>query len=164
MILRTDRLLLRRATAADLLPLHAIMSDPQTMRYWSSLPHPDLATTRDWPAGMIAAPPDQSDDCIVERAGVVIGKLGAWRLPEIGFLFARESWSHGYATEALSAYIAYAFAGRADHLTADVDPRNGASLRLLARCGFRETHRAARTWLVGDEYCDSIYLRLDRKG
>jgi RimJ/RimL family protein N-acetyltransferase len=45
---------------------------------------------------------------------------------------------------------------------ADVDPRNSACLNLLTRLGFQETHRTARTWLVGDEWCDSVYLALPR--
>ena len=43
-------------------------------------------------------------------------------------------------------------------LTAEVDPRNAASLRLLAKLGFGETHRAERTLLWKDEWCDSVYL------
>ena len=39
----------------------------------------------------------------------------------------------------MAAFVAYAFAIRTDHLTADVDPRNTASLALLSRTGFRET-------------------------
>ena len=54
--------------------------------------------------------------------------------------------------------------GRIPALTADVDPRNAASLRLMERLGFRETHRAQRTWHIGDEYCDSVYFRLERPG
>ena len=49
-----------------------------------------------------------------------------------------------------------------ERVTADVDPRNTASLALLHRLGFAETHRAARTWLVGEEWCDSVYLALPR--
>jgi ribosomal protein S18 acetylase RimI-like enzyme len=49
-----------------------------------------------------------------------------------------------------------------DAITADVDPRNVASLRLLARLGFEETGRAARTCQVGDEWQDSVYLALRR--
>jgi [ribosomal protein S5]-alanine N-acetyltransferase len=162
--IRTERLVLRRARADDLAALHAIMSDPQALRYWSTPPHPDLATTQAWLDSMIAAPPEASDDFIVELKGQLIGKLGAWRLPEVGFLLSRDQWGKGYAAEALAAFVAHAFAGRTDHLTADVDPRNRASLALLARAGFRETHRAQRTWLIGEEWCDSVYLRLDRDG
>ena len=161
-ILRTERLVLRRAAPKDLKALHEIMADPETMRFWSTPPHPDRETTRLWLESMIAAPPETSDDFIIELDGVAVGKLGAWRMPEIGFLLARRHWGQGYAAEALSAFVAHAFIDRTDHLVADVDPRNEACLTLLSRAGFRETHRASRTWKVGETWCDSVYLRLDR--
>jgi RimJ/RimL family protein N-acetyltransferase len=160
--IRTERLLLRRARPDDALALHAVFSNPLAMRYWSSVPHPDLTTTEAWLADMLAMDPALGDDFIVELNGQVIGKAGAWRLPEVGYIIRREHWGKGYAREALSAFIAYAFAHRTDHLTADVDPRNDRSLRLLLTLGFRETHRASRTWEIGGEWCDSVYLRLDR--
>ena len=49
-----------------------------------------------------------------------------------------------------------------DAITADVDPRNEGSLRLLGRLDFAESRRDQRTWLVGEEWCDSIYLALPR--
>jgi RimJ/RimL family protein N-acetyltransferase len=164
MTIRTPRLVLRRARESDLAAVHAMMSDAEAMRYWSTPPHADVETTRAWRAGMIAASPDDSDDYIVELASEAIGKLGAWRVPEVGFLFARPHWGKGYALEALEAFAAHSFARGRDHLTADVDPRNDRCLRLLARAGFVETHRAARTFQVGDEWCESVYLRLDRPG
>ena len=163
-VLRTERLVLRKARPDDLAALHAMMSDAETMRFWSTPPHADLATTRDWLESMIGADPAASDDFIVEKDGETIGKLGAWRLPEVGYLIGRPHWGQGYAREAMAAFVAYAFAHRTDHLIADVDPRNTASLALLARAGFRETGRAERTWCVGGEWCDSVYLRLDRLG
>ena len=50
-----------------------------------------------------------------------------------------------------------------DFLTADTDPRNAASLRLLANHGFVETGRASGTWTTHIGLCDSVYLRLDRE-
>jgi ribosomal-protein-alanine N-acetyltransferase len=161
-LIRTARLILRKAREDDLEALHAIMSDAEAMRYWSTPPHLDIATTRRWLAGMIALPVASGDDYIVEREGRLIGKLGMWRTPEIGFLLDRAVWGQGYGGEALTAFAACALAERTDHLTADVDPANAASLALLARLGFRETGRAARTWKVGDHWVDSVYLRLDR--
>jgi len=160
--LRTERLVLRRAVPEDLDALHAIMADAEIMRFWSTPPHADRETTKAYLDDMIAAPAETSDDFIITLQGVAIGKLGAWRMPEIGFLLARQHWGKGYAAEALAAFIAHAFAGRTDHLIADVDPRNAACLRLLAGAGFTETHRATRTWKVGETWCDSVYLRLDR--
>jgi [ribosomal protein S5]-alanine N-acetyltransferase len=160
-LIRTERLVLRPARWSDLKPLHAMMSDGQTMRYWSTPPHDTIALTRAFLENMIEAPSD-SDDFIIEKDGEAIGKMGAWRLPEIGYLLARPHWGKGYATEALKAFAAYAFAHRTDHLTADVDPRNAPSLALLSRLGFHQTGRAESTFCVGGEWCDSVYLRLDR--
>ena len=56
-ILRTQRLLLRRAQAEDAPAMHAIMSDPVARRYWSTLPHAHLAESEAWIAGTIAALP-----------------------------------------------------------------------------------------------------------
>jgi RimJ/RimL family protein N-acetyltransferase len=159
----TPRLRLRRALSTDLDGLHAVFSQPAAMRYWSTPPHADRQQTREWLDGMIGAAPDVSDDFVVEYEGRVIGKVGCWRLPEIGYILHPDHWGRGLATEALTAVIGHIFSTRpiaAVH--ADVDPRNTGSLRLLARLGFTETHRARRTWLVGEEWCDSVYLALPR--
>ena len=159
--IRTDRLLLRRARQADAAAMHRIMTNPVAMRYWSTPPHADMDRTERWIASMIEDDQVIRDDFIITLEGALIGKLGAWRLPEIGFLIDPAHWGHGYALEALAAYIDRRRALGSAELTADVDPRNIASLRLLDRCGFVETHRAKGTWQVGDELCDSVYLRLD---
>jgi ribosomal-protein-alanine N-acetyltransferase len=162
--LRTARLILRRAAPGDLQSMNAILSDPRAMTYWSHGPHENLEQTREWLDSMIGAPADLSDDFIVTLEGHVIGKLGAWRLPEFGFILAPEHWRQGYATEALAAFLDHVFARPdVDHLIADVDPRNRASLALLERHGFIETGRAAGTWETHIGRCDSIYLRLDRE-
>ncbi len=141
--------------------MHAIMSDMQAMRYWSSLPHATLAETERWIESMIMVDRAISDDFIVTLDGALIGKLGAWKLPEVGFLIAPAHWGKGYASEGLAAFIEHRRALGSAELIADVDPRNLASLKLLERHGFAETGRAAGTWQVGDETCDSIYLRIE---
>lgn len=161
----TPRLRLRRAQDNDLLAMHAILSDRGAMRYWSSLPHEDLVQTQAWLDGMIQAPPDASDDYIIEFEGRVVGKAGCWRIPEIGYILHPDYWGKGLALEALTAIIPHVFATfPIDAIMADVDPRNAASLALLSRLGFQETDRAARTWLIGEEWCDSVYLSLMRPG
>ncbi|WP_240309565.1 MULTISPECIES: GNAT family N-acetyltransferase [Sphingomonas] len=158
--LRTERLLLRRARPDDAPALHAIMRQPLAMRYWSTVPHPDLATTEAFVASMIDPPHAGSDEFVVETEGRVIGKFGAWRLPDFGYLLDPAMWGRGYASEALAAFIVHRRAHGSTELTADTDPRNAASIRLLQRHGFTESGRAVRTWLVGGEWCDSIYWRL----
>ena len=111
-------------------------------------------------------PAADSLDLLIEKDGAVIGKAGAWQLPEVGFLLHPDHWGKGLAFEAMTAVIAHVEAEfpALPELTAEVDPRNAASLRLLDRLGFRETHRAERTLLWKDEWCDSVYLARMRGG
>jgi RimJ/RimL family protein N-acetyltransferase len=161
----TPRLRLRRARLGDLAALHAVMSHPLAMRYWSTPPHKAIGETRAWLEAMIAAAPQESDEFVIEREGRVIGKAGCWRAPEIGFFLHPYHWGRGFAGEALQAVIPRIFTRfPINAITADVDPRNTASLALLARLGFAETGRARRTVKVGDEWCDSVYLSLARPG
>lgn len=160
--LRTERLLLRRARWADLDAVHDFLTDTEAMHYWSSPPHESIDQTREWLRSMIDAPPDESDDFLMVLHGQVVGKIGAWRLPEIGFVLRSDHWGRGYAREAMRSFLDHIFArDDVDHLTADVDPRNAPSLRLLTEHAFVETGRACGTWTTHIGTCDSVYLRLD---
>ena len=165
MILRTARLVLRRAGWEDLAAVHRLFSNPEAMRYWSRPEHETLEETRHW-LGFLVDQAEDSRDFLIEMDGKVIGKAGAWALPEVGFLLHPEHWGKGLAFEAMTAVIAALEAEFADlpALTAEVDPRNAASLRLLDRLGFRETLRAERTLLWKDEWCDSVWLARPRGG
>jgi ribosomal-protein-alanine N-acetyltransferase len=157
--IRTERLVLRRAVHSDATAMHRIMRDPIAMRYWSTPPHASLAETEQWIASMVEADPSR-DDFIVTLNGELIGKFGAWKLPEFGFLIDPAHWGQGYASEAMIAFIQHRRELGSIELTADVDPRNLSSIRLLERHGFVETGRATGVWQVGDELCDSVYFRL----
>ncbi len=160
-VLRTERLILRRMVMADAQALHAMMSDAETMRYWSSLPHTALAETEAWiDTTMAAVAAGSSDDFAVTLDDVLIGKAGVWRPWEVGILIDRRAWGRGLATEALRAVIARSRSRGATRITAEVDPRNTASLKLLIRLGFRETGQARNTYCLGGEWSDSVYLAL----
>ena len=162
-VIRTDRLLLRPATFDDVEAFHGIMRDARAMAYWSTPPHRDIAETRNWVASMIGIDPSSGEDFVIELDGRVIGKAGIYRFPEIGFILHPDVWGEGYAQEALRAVLERAFAvHQLACVEADVDPRNDASLRLLTGLGFRETRRASRTWNVGGEWCDSVYMQLSK--
>ena len=158
--IRTDRLLLRRARPDDVEPMHRIMSNPEAMRYWSTLPHETMAQTEAWIASMIEPAGRDTDDFILECGGEVIGKVGAWQLPEFGYLLSPDVWGRGYAFEAVTAFVEHRRRAGSSELTADTDPRNVASRRLLEKCGFQETGHAARTWFIGGEWYDSVYYRI----
>jgi RimJ/RimL family protein N-acetyltransferase len=171
-VLQTPRLTLRRARPSDLDDVHALLSDPRLMRYWATPEHESIEQTRAWLAAMVTAggesdaalargDPLESDDFVIELGGRVVGKAGAWRLPEIGFLLAHDLHGQGLMREALETVIAHLLATHAlERITAETDPRNAASIGLLTRLGFRETHRAERTLLWRDEWCDSVYFEL----
>ena len=161
--LRTERLVLRRARPDDLEAIHDVFSDERAMHFWSNGPHQTLAETQRWLDSMIDASPEESDDFVVTVAGHCIGKLGCWSLPEIGFILRSDQWGRGFASEAMAAFLTHVFATREiDRVTADVDPRNEGSLRLLQKHGFVETGRAEGTWNTHIGRCDSVYLALSR--
>ncbi|MEB2314126.1 MAG: GNAT family N-acetyltransferase [Sorangiineae bacterium] len=157
--LRTRRLLLRRAQPSDLDALHAILSDEEAMRYWSTAPHRSLETTQEWLRAMIASTPEESEDFIIEYEGKAVGKVGFYRLPELGFILRRNLWGRGLVSEAASAVIEHVFQTRdVEELQADADPRNVASIRVLERLGFVETGRAERTYCIDGAWTDSIFF------
>lgn len=161
--IETARLVLRKPRLSDLPALHEVMSRPEAMRYWTRPAHDDIGETLDFLKSMAASGPTESDDFIIEYQGRAIGKAGAWRLPEVGFLLHPDHWGKGMAREAMEAVINHLFRHHdLPRLVAEADPRNAASLGLLARLGFRETHRAERTMQWGEEWCDSVYLALER--
>lgn len=164
-MIHTARLLLRPVRPEeDLAAMHGIMRQPRAMAYWSTPPHDDEAVTAEWLGNMADIPALEGEDFIVEHEGQVIGKAGFYRFPDLGYMFDPAVWGQGFAREAVGAVIERGFAvHHLPRIQADVDPRNKASIRLLERLGFTETHRAARTWLVGEEWCDSVYFALTRE-
>lgn len=159
----TPRLVLRPARTGDVEAMHAILSDAKAMEYWSTPPHQDLEQTQAWIADMLAAGPDQPD-FIVELEGRVIGKAGFWRLPEIGYILDPRVWGRGLAQEALGAAIQRVLTQDPElELTADVDPRNEGSIRLLERLGFRRTGAAERTFEINGVWADSLYFALTKQ-
>lgn len=163
-VIVTPRLVLRKARVSDLPGLHDVMRRPEAMRYWSRPEHDSIDDTAAFLQAMIGETRGDSDDFIIEHQGRAVGKAGAWRLPEVGFLLHPDLWGQGYAREAMEAVIAHLFRWHPiEAITAEADPRNAASLGLLARLGFAETHRAERTLKWRDEWCDSVYLALRRE-
>lgn len=142
--------------------MHAVLSDPRATVWWSTPPHETLDQTRDWLDGMIANGPDHPD-FVVEMDGRVIGKAGFFALPDVGYILHPEVWGQGLASEAVGAAIDHVFATRdLDTLTADVDPENAASIRLLERLGFALTGSGEKTWNVGGVWKDSLFYGLSR--
>ncbi|MDP2764109.1 MAG: GNAT family N-acetyltransferase [Brevundimonas sp.] len=158
----TPRLILRTARPDDLEALHAVLSDPRATRWWSTPPHETLEQTRVWLENMIANGPDHPD-FVIELDGRAVGKAGFYEMPDVGYILHPDAWGRGLAHEAVGAAIDHVFRTRdVQTLTADVDPENAASIRLLERLGFVRTGFAERTWNVGGAWKDSLYYSLSR--
>ncbi|OWV50076.1 GNAT family N-acetyltransferase [Mameliella alba] len=158
-VIRTARLLLRRARPTDLEPLHAVLSHPGAMRYWSHPAHDDITQSLGYLQGLMEDRPD-SFDLVIEHQGRCIGKAGMWRAPDFGYILHPDHWGKGLAFEALSAILPE-LARHRPHLpklTAEIDPRNLASGRLLEKLGFTHLRTEEKNFLYGGwEWCDSAY-------
>ncbi len=92
-----------------------------------------------------------------------IGKVGVWQDQEVGFLLNRSHWGQGLAQEALKAVIPYFFRDRGMvEITADVDPRNAASIGLLQKLGFVAYDFKEKTYEIDGNWVDSTFLKLTR--
>ncbi|MDY0871965.1 GNAT family N-acetyltransferase [Dongia rigui] len=163
--LKTRRLTLRPLAMEDAPALHPWMSDPEVMRFWSTLPHKELAETEAWIRVSVEAQAEgAAHDFAVLHDGKVVGRMAFWQGSEIGFFFDPACQGQGFASEALKAMIAYAFDTLGfDEITADVDPDNESSLRLLTRNGFIRTGFAKDTFEIGGKSFDSVYLALRKQ-
>lgn len=168
--LTTARLRLRHLDADDVPALYAIFADPRVTRYWSSGPLADVAAAaalRDDIERMVRE--DVLYQWGIERSATpgVIGTATlcridrAHRRAELGFALHPDQWGRGYATEAVAALVAHAFADHGLHrLEADVDPRNAASLRVCESLGFVREGVLRERYHVNGEIQDSVILGL----
>lgn len=151
--IRTDRLLLRVMTLDDVDDVHAYMSDPGVCRYLLFEPRSRetvRAKLTEWSAmGRLAEPGDDLELALELTSGVAAGHVighSYFKLTSVDDLSGEIGWTlhptfegFGYATEAANALLRYAFTVLGLHrVTADLDPRNEASIALCTRLGMRE--------------------------
>lgn len=146
MILNTDRLHLRPLALRDCEALFAIMGDAEAMRYWDWPAFRELQTVHEVVASQITSM-DAGEArywaVCLSRTGAAIGTCDMSDIDyhhgraEVGFAFHRSHWGSGYAFEAMSAILPYAFNEmNLERLGARLHAGNHASRRLLERLGF----------------------------
>ena len=111
MILETKRLILREYTYNDFDGLKAIITDPETMKYYTC-PYDENGVKRwlDWCInsyrkngfGLLAIELKESGEFIGD-CGISLQKIDGELLPEIGYHINKRHWKKGYAREAAEA-------------------------------------------------------------
>lgn len=147
-ILETERLFLRSWTLDDAQRLFEICRDAEVMRYiGTGNPYENVEQAKEflkWATNYER----ENGFCrwaVVEKiTGKIVGSCGFARPHgteeiELGYLFARQSWGQGLATEAARAMLSYGFGKlRFREIIAMTDAENHASRKILQKIGFTE--------------------------
>src|SRR5579871_5336412 len=155
--LETERLVLRAYTGDDFEPFATFMSDPDVMRYltghplsradaWRSLSsaigHWTLRGYGTW------AVERKEDRAFIGRVGMINPE--GWPGLEVGWTLGKPFWGKGYATEAASAALRYAFITQpAERIISCIHPENIASQAVALRLGESKGERTEVT--IGGE-------------
>ena len=145
-ILETERLALREWEPEDADALFVLTHDPEVMRYvGDGKPWPDIEQTRGWLArvGESYRTRGWGRWAVVEKeSGVAVGSCGFVPLPwsgeiDFGYMFRRDRWGRGYASEITPAALLYGFERYGfPEVVASIAPENAASRRVLEKLGF----------------------------
>lgn len=140
-LLKTKRLQLYPLTDAQLCALAAQEPDPEMKQAYGDM----LRGSQEHPAQRLW----YTAWLITLRNGATLGDLCFKGPPkqgavEIGYGLRQEAWGKGYATEAAEAAIAWAFSQPGVYdVTAETDPGNAASQRVLQKLGFQPDGKGA---------------------
>ena len=171
--LATPRLVLRRFRAGDADSFAAYRADPEVARYqgWDTCSRADAVSFIDAQLARAPFEPGRWTQVAVELAdeGTLIGDCAlrmegaAARQAELGFTFARGYQGQGYATEAVSHLLDYAFERLALHrIFAVADARNLRALALAERVGMRrEGEFRDAEWFKGEWTTTVLYALLE---
>jgi RimJ/RimL family protein N-acetyltransferase len=174
--LRTERLVIRAYTPADLEAVLAYQSLPEVGRYipWQPRTRESMPAIMDRKVGATTL---AKDDDVLELAvtladdGRVIGEVllflrsAAHENGEVGWALDPAHQGHGYATEAAREILRLAFedAGMR-RVTARIEKRNVASQRVCERLGMRrEAELVENEWLNGELSTEVDYALLERE-
>jgi RimJ/RimL family protein N-acetyltransferase len=152
-LLQTERLTLRRFTAADLDRLYALDNDPEVMRYINGgAPTPRAVIERDLLPVFLCY-----DDrrpgfgfwaAVLKSSGEWLGwfsfrpSQGAPGQVVLGYRLRRSAWGQGYATEGARALIDKGFAEwGVQRVVATTYEHNLASRRVMGKLGMRLVRR-----------------------
>jgi RimJ/RimL family protein N-acetyltransferase len=149
----TPRLTLRELDLEDAGNLLGIFSDPEAMRYYPATK--SLEETRVWIRSNkeryqrygfgIWGAYAREDDRFLGQCGLLVQDVDQKTELEIGYMFLRQFWGQGFATEAASACRDYAFQRLGSkRVISLIDPANVKSIRVAQKVGMqweKEVHK-----------------------
>jgi [ribosomal protein S5]-alanine N-acetyltransferase len=169
--IRTERLVLRELSYADLEPMYLLRTDPRVIEHFNRAPDASLEATKSKITEILTA--QEKNDAIfwvicTKEDPKMIGNIGFWNITkehyraETGYLLHPDFWRKGLMKEALIAIIDHAFAVMKIHsIEANINPENSASGALLESCGFvKEAYHRENYYYNGVFYDSIIYARL----
>ena len=169
--LETERLILRRFADSDLGPFLAYRNDPEVARYqsWDSCTEREATAMIEGLKSEQPGTPGEWFQFAIEskETGALLGDCALrveedGRQAEVGFTLAREHQGRGYASEAVSRLLDYAFGDLGLHrVFAVTDQENEPSFSLLERLGLRrEGQFAENAWFKGRWSSEYLYAVL----
>ncbi len=170
----TERLILRRAVAADLEPLVESWSDPEMTLHTGVRPDVRAFLSKIIADMQVKQPGDQEPggpwyQFIAERRddGAVVGDLGVGfgvpgeRQVELGYRILPAFHRRGYAREAVLALVDWLLDQHQIHrFVAVAAAENAASIGLLRSLGFRQEGHFRQSFLCNGEWIDDAYFAL----
>ncbi|OLF11313.1 GNAT family N-acetyltransferase [Actinophytocola xanthii] len=163
----TERLVLREFALDDEDAVHSFTSDPVVTRFtdWGPNSPADtrqflayaLAHANDpWRRGFNLAAIETGSGRLVGSVEIGVTSTDHQR-GELGFVFHRDVWSRGYATEATTALLRFGFEQLGLHrISATCHPDNRASARVLEKVGMELEGRLRGHMLVRGVRRDSL--------
>jgi [ribosomal protein S5]-alanine N-acetyltransferase len=143
--LETRRLVLRKPTMSDAQAVfERYAGDPAVTRYMSWPTHQSVADTcafiawseadwEVWPAGSYLVFSREPGSALLGGTGLSFRSL---QRAVTGYVFARDAWGQGYATEVLEAMVDLARSLGVKRLEAVCHVEHRASARVMEKCGF----------------------------
>lgn len=171
-ILETERLILRRVLPSDVKEMFELRSNPETMKY---IPRPLLTNHEEALAHI-----QMMEDKIETNEGInwaitlkgddkMLGVIGHYRIKpehyraEVGYMILPEYHGKGITTEAVQCVVDYGFNTMQLHsIEGVIDPVNGASEKVLQKCGFvKEAHFKENEYFDGKFIDAVVYSKLN---
>jgi ribosomal-protein-alanine N-acetyltransferase len=166
MTITTQRLVLRAIEPRDAARISLLAGDFDVASMTGTIPYPySEQMAADWIESALGG--EEGVVLAVDRAGALIGCVG-YRADdrggaELGYWFGKPYWGNGYATEAASALITYAFEqGRLGYLTIGHFADNPASARVIAKLGFKQNGGVVRDCAARGTRSRCLTYRLNR--